>query len=307
MNQPPHHPQMRRQPKQKRSQKRVQHILNAAAEVFEQVGFEAATMQAIASRAQTAIGSLYQFFPDKLAIFHALELRHLERVGEAWSKLDSPNIAQLPFEEFIKTMISTYKEIFDDPTSRMIFIQYFTSSTMFQSIDDSLTQQAIDFQAKLFQRRNPSLNPQKCNLIAEVCVQAGNALMLVALRSSKSRCQEIFVQIEELILAYLRPHIEDEVKDGTLHKKVMKVMMCPHCNSQNLSKNGHRHGKQCYLCKDCGKQFVETYSSKGYSNQIKQHCLKLHENGVAFREIERQTGVSHNTVIYWVKEKQKQL
>ncbi len=296
----PHNSQMRRQPKQKRSQKRVQHILNAAAEVFEQVGFEAATMQAIASRAQTAIGSVYQFFPDKLAIFHALELRHLERVGEAWAKLDSPNMAQLPFEEFIKTMISTYREIFDDPTSRMIFVQYFTSSTMFQSIDDSLTQQAIDFQAKLFQRRNPSLNPQKCNLIAEVCVQAGNALMLVALRSPKSRCQEIFVQLEELILAYLQPHIGDEIKDGTSHNKIMKVMMCPHCNSQNLSKNGHRHGKQCYLCKDCGKQFVETYSPKGYSKQIKQKCLELHKNGVAFREIERQTGVSHNTVIYWL-------
>ena len=33
--------------------------------------------------------------------------------------------------------------------------------------------------------------------------------------------------------------------------------------------------------------------------------LELHKNGVAFREIERQTGVSHNTVIYWVKEKYK--
>ncbi|MDJ0616531.1 MAG: TetR family transcriptional regulator [Calothrix sp. MO_192.B10] len=307
MNQIPHHPKMRRQPKQKRSQKRVQHILNAAAEVFDQVGFEAATMQAIASGAQTAIGSLYQFFPDKLAIFHALELHHLERVGEAWAKLDSPTMTQLPFEEFIKTMMATYKQIFDEPTSRVIFIHYFTSSATFQSIDDSLTQQAIDFQAKLLQARNPSLNPQKCNLIAEVCVQAGNALILVALRSPESRRQAIFAQLEQLMIAYLRPHVGDEVREQKMHKKVMKVMKCPHCHSQRLSKNGHRHGKQCYLCKDCGKQFLETYSSKGYSNEIKQHCLNLHNNGVAFREIERQTGVSHNTVIHWVKDKGKQI
>ena len=69
---------LRRQPQQKRSQKRVEKILDAAAIVFDEVGFEAATSHTIAERANTAVGSLYQFFPDKLAIFNALELRHIE-------------------------------------------------------------------------------------------------------------------------------------------------------------------------------------------------------------------------------------
>jgi AcrR family transcriptional regulator len=90
---------MRRQPKQKRSQERIERILDVAAEVFDEVGFEAATTHAIASRADTAIGSLYQFFPDKLAIFHALELRHVERVHTVWAKLNQPEIIQLPFED----------------------------------------------------------------------------------------------------------------------------------------------------------------------------------------------------------------
>jgi len=32
---------------------------------------------------------------------------------------------------------------------------------------------------------------------------------------------------------------------------------CPACDSTELRKNGHRKDKQRYLCKDCGKQFVE--------------------------------------------------
>lgn len=32
---------------------------------------------------------------------------------------------------------------------------------------------------------------------------------------------------------------------------------CPACNSTELRKNGHRKDKQRYICKDCGKQFVE--------------------------------------------------
>ena len=79
-------------------------------------------------------------------------------------------------------------------------------------------------------------------------------------------------------------------------------MKCPHCDGESISKNGHRHGKQRYLCKDCGKQFPEVYSLQGYGDEVKQQCLELYCNGVGFREIERRTGVSHNTVIHWVKQ-----
>ena len=53
----------------------------AAAEVFAEVGYAAATTQQIADPAKTAVGSIYQFFPDKLAIFHALETEHMERIA----------------------------------------------------------------------------------------------------------------------------------------------------------------------------------------------------------------------------------
>jgi AcrR family transcriptional regulator len=39
--------------------------LDAAAAVFDEVGYEAATTHLIAAKAGTAISSLYQFFPDK--------------------------------------------------------------------------------------------------------------------------------------------------------------------------------------------------------------------------------------------------
>lgn len=33
---------------------------------------------------------------------------------------------------------------------------------------------------------------------------------------------------------------------------------CPSCSSYNIKKNGRRQSKQNYLCKDCGRQFIET-------------------------------------------------
>ncbi|MBO3459887.1 TetR/AcrR family transcriptional regulator [Aetokthonos hydrillicola] len=240
---------MRRQPQQKRSQQRVERMLDAAAEVFDEVGYEAATTHAIAARAKTAIGSLYQFFPDKLAIFHALELRHVERVRAIHAKLSQSEIIQLPFEEFIQTLAVEFRKLFEQPTSRIVFVQYFTSAAIFQTIDESFTQEAIDFTSQLWRKRNPELALEQSNLLAKVCVHTYNTLVLIALRSNETDCEQIFAQIEALLIAYLRPYVGDEVLN--------KVMKCPHCRSQRLSKNGHRHGKQRYLCKDCGKQFPE--------------------------------------------------
>lgn len=67
---------MRRTPSQARGRERVDRILAAAAEEFAENGFEQATTSAIADRAHTSIGSVYQFFSDKNAILDALVERY---------------------------------------------------------------------------------------------------------------------------------------------------------------------------------------------------------------------------------------
>src|SRR5437763_16555307 len=63
---------MRRLPRQARGEQRIAAILHAGAQVFYEVGFDAATTDMIAQRANTAIGSLYDFFPNKQAIAQRL-------------------------------------------------------------------------------------------------------------------------------------------------------------------------------------------------------------------------------------------
>ena len=243
---------LRRQPKQQRGKARVEKILAAAAAVFDEVGYEAATTHLIAAKAGTAIGSLYQFFPDKAAIFKAMELRHAERVKAMWAEVTIPEIVQLPLRQMIHVLVTTVAELFEQPVSQVVFVQFFVSREIFQSIDESMTQEAINFMASILQQRSPTLSQAESNLLAEVCVHSSNAVMLAALRSpDPQHRQQLTQQIEDLLVSYLEPHVGDN-----LFSNVMKVMKCPHCRSQDLSKNGYRRGKQCYRCKDCGKQFV---------------------------------------------------
>lgn len=56
--------------------RRVAALLDAAAQVIEERGFEPATMSEIAARADARIGSLYRFFPNKDAVADALVERY---------------------------------------------------------------------------------------------------------------------------------------------------------------------------------------------------------------------------------------
>ena len=79
-------------------------------------------------------------------------------------------------------------------------------------------------------------------------------------------------------------------------------MECPTCQYQKICKNGYHRRKQRYKCSACGRQFLESYSDKGYDNRIKERCLKMYVNGLGFRAIERVMNVHHTTVINWVKQ-----
>lgn len=73
----------RREPKQQRSRQTVDAVLEAVQRVLRRDGAESITTNRVAEAAGVSIGSLYQYFPEKQAIFMALHDRHAERVRHA--------------------------------------------------------------------------------------------------------------------------------------------------------------------------------------------------------------------------------
>lgn len=69
---------LRQPPRQRRARERVEAILDAAAEVFEEVGYEKATTNEIVRRAGVSPGTLYHWFPDKGALADGLVERYLD-------------------------------------------------------------------------------------------------------------------------------------------------------------------------------------------------------------------------------------
>jgi len=70
----------RRQPKQRRARQTFEAILNAVVRILKREGSGSLTTNRIAEVAGVSIGSVYQYFPDKGAIFIALHQRHVDEI-----------------------------------------------------------------------------------------------------------------------------------------------------------------------------------------------------------------------------------
>jgi len=56
-------------------------------------------------------------------------------------------------------------------------------------------------------------------------------------------------------------------------------MKCPKCHSHKTHKYGHQIGKQRYKCNECGRQFIEVKTERGYDEKTKLLCLKAMQQG----------------------------
>ena len=71
---------VRKSPSQQRSKQMVEKIMAAAKMLLIEQGLENLTTSKVASYAQISVGSLYQYFPNKLAILQSLYMAWLDEV-----------------------------------------------------------------------------------------------------------------------------------------------------------------------------------------------------------------------------------
>jgi AcrR family transcriptional regulator len=71
---------MRKEPRQARSRATTRAILDAAAHILGERGWAGITTNAVADMAGVSIGSLYQYFPNKLALVEAVRRHHFDQV-----------------------------------------------------------------------------------------------------------------------------------------------------------------------------------------------------------------------------------
>ncbi|PMB03566.1 hypothetical protein CEN49_22860 [Fischerella thermalis CCMEE 5273] len=132
------------------------------------------------------------------------------------------------------------------------------------------------------------LPPQHAAIIRSIYIEA-ISLKEVA-RSHSLKLSEV-KKLETEAIQLLRSITQGRVK-------------CPSCGKYETIKNGKRTGKQSYLCKSCGHQFVENpapVGRRGYDKETKLTVLSHIAQGKSLHWCETYYKVDHSTIYLWAK------
>nr|WP_245930148.1 TetR/AcrR family transcriptional regulator [Allonocardiopsis opalescens] len=193
---------MRRRPTQRRSAARVERMLDACAELLEEVGYEELSTTRIARRADVAIGSVYQFFPDKRAIAQALSLRYLA----VFSERISARLAGGGYRDWfdtVDTVIDEYVAMHrGEPGFRELRFGDVVDPRLLDSAAENNTVLAGHLALLLTTHLGAPEGPEVARALS-VAVEAADAVLKMAFRRSPEGDPEIIAEAKRLVHGYL--------------------------------------------------------------------------------------------------------
>ena len=185
-------------PQQKRASLRIESFLNAAAEIIADVGYEAMTMTAIAERSGSAIGALYRYFPDKLAVARALLIRYALEVDEHWSSLIK-DAKELTLKQFADRLVGLMADFAEEHPAYLPLI----NAPIKFARDPAARQNLRDQFSRAFIAKNPELSRERAFLISNVVVQIMKGLIQLYAATPARERLSVMDEFRLVLTAYL--------------------------------------------------------------------------------------------------------
>lgn len=188
----------------------MEQILDAAAQVFAERGYDAATTEEIARVAGTSIGSVYQFFPNKLAIFNAIMLRYVDRARALFETFMTPAAIHEPWNELLVRAIDAFAWLNrSEPGFRAILINWRISADMLIANDDVNREFARRAEIVLAAQA-PGLSPARRALVATIIIEVISAMLLLCVRRPGDDADRILDEAKTLLVRYLEPIVAEQ-------------------------------------------------------------------------------------------------
>lgn len=202
----------RRVPKQARSKKRYNQILDTAARLFAQVGYEAATTNAIADEAGVSIGSLYQYFSSKEEVLHALADRYLEDMRRLQQEVFGSDAGDASIEEMVDRQVDPFVEYFDQhPGFEHIFLGTEVSADL-AAAAAQLEHTFLEGIKSSFQQHNGQLDDQQALLAATVAKGMVKGLFgLLKVNPDPAFQADIIAEYKGTLRDYVRRVVQQDV------------------------------------------------------------------------------------------------
>ena len=188
----------RRVPQQDRGERRVAEVLEAAAAVIAEVGYETATMTEMAERAGASIGALYQYFPNKEAIARALRQQFGDEMEARWAPLTDQG-SKLSIKQIVDRIFDV---MIDFMENRPAYIPLMSVPKNYKR-DPAARSRLRELFAALFREKRPELTQEAAFRIATVTVQVVKGMNPLYADAKPAEREEIVREFKLLLTSYL--------------------------------------------------------------------------------------------------------
>jgi AcrR family transcriptional regulator len=205
---------MRQEPSQDRSRRSVDLILDAAAELFVELGYESVTTNAIASRSGVSIGSLYRYFSDKAAILQAWVERYLEQLRALYDRAFSGDVAYLPLRVILDRLIDPFVEFCAErPAYKRLFLESGSSKGVREAareLDSYSTERVLG----VLRAVAPSADPRRLEIVGAICNSMVKGLIALASESEDPEYRWLLMsETKSAMERYLEPVIRADARE----------------------------------------------------------------------------------------------
>ncbi|MDG9718111.1 TetR/AcrR family transcriptional regulator [Streptomyces sp. DH24] len=196
----PHPTSLRRAPVQRRSAERLARILDACADLLDEVGYDALSTRYVAQRAGVPIGSVYRFFGNKREMVDALAQRNLERYTDRITERLRQSGGE-GWRAAVDTVLDEYLEM--KRTAPGFSLVDFGNQIPVGARDGEPNTRVADRFTELLAghlRREPDEELRRTFLVA---VETADTLVHLAFRMAPGGDPKIIAETREILRAYL--------------------------------------------------------------------------------------------------------
>jgi len=192
---------MRRTPKQKRGQQRVEQILDAAALLAVSEGYENVSTNAIAKEAKTSIGSLYQFFPNKDAVYLALAQRYVDELSGLLAQTAMTSDDTLSFQDRFNLLLDRLAVFYlENPGFQPLLFGSYKTAVM--ASGQEVLCQMIDGMDTILAQNTDITEPPRY-LQATIIVHTLKSTLPLIVADDEAESQAALAELKRLIHGYL--------------------------------------------------------------------------------------------------------
>lgn len=191
-------------PRQPRSQRTVDLILDNAAALFVEVGYDNATTNAIAEKSGVSIGTLYRYFPNKEALLRSLTARYHEQARVIYKGFFVMDVRYLPSDVLLDRLIDPFVEMYSSSPVYAHILLGADASVAIAAVACEMETELVNQLAGLYRMLDAQLDEKRAHLMALVSNAAVKMLISLVLASEDPQYRaDVTAEVKRMLRSYL--------------------------------------------------------------------------------------------------------